>query len=92
MSRPSSIEDEEICTPPTCSNSAASQPSEAARLPPPSYFASHRDRLFRVHQCLEYDKPPDYALSIDYEHENLTLDKVQKLVVEQRRRQREEQQ
>ncbi|CAO3599316.1 unnamed protein product [Absidia cylindrospora] len=51
--------------------------------PPPSYFASHRDRLYRIHE-----KPPDYVIIIPSTNdpEDMPLDEVKQIIMDQRQK------
>lgn len=63
-------------------------PNPAPPSPPPSYFASHRDRLYRIHE-----KPPDYVITITttattttttIDPEDMPLDKVKQIIMDKR--------
>ncbi|KAI8089380.1 uncharacterized protein BX664DRAFT_385878 [Halteromyces radiatus] len=80
-------DDEEISVP--CFSSSPSMRQHiSSSLPPPSYFASHRDRLFRVHlldqeeKILGYSCPPSYEVAVD--PENMPLDKLKLIIQNQR--------
>ncbi|ORZ18166.1 hypothetical protein BCR42DRAFT_436911 [Absidia repens] len=50
--------------------------------PPPSYFASHRDRLYRIHE-----KPPDYVIVTSAnDPEDMPLDEVKQIIMDQRQK------